>query len=180
MQYKKSTIKTQSFGADSRKLNVETIAPENKTHNLYPEIEPYNSGFLQVSDEHRIYFEECGNPQGKPVVFLHGGPGGGLDSLYRRFHNPEKYRIILFDQRGCGKSTPFASLNNNTTWDLVEDIEKLRNHCKVDKWQVFGGSWFQLLILRGSTLALAYSQTHPERVSELVLRGIFLLRKSEI
>ena len=140
---------------------------------LYPEIEPFNTGSLQVSGLHCIYYEESGNPEGKPVVFLHGGPGGGTDPKMRRFFDPEAYRIVLFDQRGCGKSTPFAELRENTTWDLVADIEKLRVHLGIERWQVFGGSW-------GSTLALAYAQTHPRRVSELVLRGIFLLRRAEL
>jgi proline iminopeptidase len=140
---------------------------------LYPEIEPYNTGMLQVSPLHRVYFEESGNPQGKPVVFLHGGPGGGTDPKQRRFFDPAAYRIVLFDQRGCGKSTPHAELRENTTWDLVADIEKLRAHLGIERWQVFGGSW-------GSTLALAYAETHPRRVTELVLRGIFLLRRSEL
>jgi proline iminopeptidase len=140
---------------------------------LYPPIEPYNTGKLRVSPVHEIYFEESGNPTGKPVIFLHGGPGGGSDPKQRRFFHPEKYRIVNFDQRGCGKSTPYASLEANTTWDLVADIEKIRQHLGIESWQVFGGSW-------GSTLALAYSQTHPERVTEIILRGIFLLRKQEI
>ena len=140
---------------------------------LYPAIEPFNSGFLEVGDGHRIYYEECGNPRGKPAVFLHGGPGGGCTPDMRRFWNPDVYRIVLFDQRGAGKSTPHASLDHNTTWDLVNDIEILRAALQIQKWQVFGGSW-------GSTLALAYSQSHPERVSELVLRGIFMVRKKEI
>jgi proline iminopeptidase len=140
---------------------------------LYPAIEPYNTGKLQVSPVHEIYFEESGNPSGKPVVFLHGGPGGGSDPKQRRFFHPAKYRIVNFDQRGCGKSTPYASLEGNTTWDLVADIEKIREHLGIERWQVFGGSW-------GSTLALAYSQTHPDHVTELILRGIFLLRKQEI
>ncbi len=145
---------------------------------LYPPVEAYNTGWLRVSlpDDkplHELYFEESGNPAGKPVVFLHGGPGGGSDPKQRRFFNPEKYRIVNFDQRGCGKSTPYASLEANTTWDLVADIEKLREHLGIVRWQVFGGSW-------GSTLALAYAQTYPEKVTELVLRGIFLLRKQEI
>jgi proline iminopeptidase len=139
----------------------------------YPPIEPYNTGRLKVSGVHEIYFEESGNPRGKPVVFLHGGPGGGSEPKQRRFFNPAKYRIVLFDQRGCGKSTPYASLEANTTWDLVADTEKLREHLGIDTWQVFGGSW-------GSTLALAYAETHPSRVTELVLRGIFLLRRKEI
>ena len=140
---------------------------------LYPPLEPYNTGRLAVSKIHEIYFEESGNPAGKPVVFLHGGPGGASEPKQRRFFNPAKYRIINFDQRGCGKSTPYASLEENTTWRLVEDIEKIREHLHIDRWQVFGGSW-------GSTLALAYSEAHPERVTEIILRGIFLLRKEEI
>ncbi len=140
---------------------------------LYPEISPYNSNFLKVDDLHEIYFEECGNPNGEPVVFLHGGPGGGLQDNYRRYFNPDKYRIILFDQRGCGKSRPFAELKNNTTWHLVADIEMLKNHLDIEKWSVFGGSW-------GSTLALSYSQTHPDSVAALFLRGIFMLRQKEL
>ncbi len=140
---------------------------------FYPPIEPYQTGRLKVGGAHEIYWEVSGNPKGKPVVFLHGGPGGGTEPRQRRFFDPARYRIVLFDQRGSGKSTPHASLEENTTWHLVEDIEALRTHLGIDKWQVFGGSW-------GSTLALAYAEKHPERVSELVLRGIFLLRKSEI
>jgi proline iminopeptidase len=140
---------------------------------LYPAIEPYNTFTLRVSAVHELYVEESGNPAGKPVVFLHGGPGGGSEPKQRRFFHAGKYRIVNFDQRGCGKSTPYASLEDNTTWDLVADIEKIREHLGIDRWQVFGGSW-------GSTLALAYSETHPDRVTELVLRGIFLLRKQEI
>ncbi|HLL52408.1 MAG TPA: prolyl aminopeptidase [Myxococcaceae bacterium] len=140
---------------------------------LYPPLEPYRQGRLRVSDVHELYFEESGNPNGKPVVFLHGGPGSGTDAKQRRFFDPSRYRIVLFDQRGCGKSTPFASLEQNTTWELVADIEKLREHLGIQKWQVFGGSW-------GSTLALAYAESHPDRVTELVLRGIFLVRKWEI
>jgi len=134
---------------------------------LYDPIEPYDQGHLRVSDIHQLYYEQCGNPQGKPVVFLHGGPGAGITEDYRRFFDPKAYRIVLFDQRGSGKSTPHASLENNTTWDLVADIERLREHCGVEQWLVFGGSW-------GSTLALAYAETHPDRVTGLVLRGIFL------
>lgn len=122
---------------------------------------------------HELYYEQCGNPNGKPVVFLHGGPGGGVSPDYRRYFNPKHYRIVLFDQRGAGKSTPHASLEENTTWDLVADIERLRESLGVERWQVFGGSW-------GSTLALAYAETHPDRVTELVLRGIFLCRPKEI
>jgi len=140
---------------------------------LYPPIEPFNTGFLDVSPLHRLYFEECGNPKGKPVVFLHGGPGAGCNATVRRFFDPQRYRIVLFDQRGCGRSKPHASLEDNTTWHLVADIEQLRVHLRIECWQVFGGSW-------GSTLALAYAQTHPDRVTELVLRGIFLLRRSEL
>jgi len=140
---------------------------------LYPVIEPYDAGRLKVSPVHELYYEQCGNPTGKPVVFLHGGPGGGVSSDYRRYFNPERYRIVLFDQRGSGKSTPHASLEENTTWDLVADIERLRESLGIERWQVFGGSW-------GSTLALAYAETHPDRVTELVLRGIFLCRPKEI
>ncbi|GMU43302.1 MAG: prolyl aminopeptidase [Xanthomonadales bacterium] len=140
---------------------------------LYPEIEPYASGMLPVGDGHEIHYEQCGNPAGKPVVFLHGGPGAGCSPKARRFFNPDKYRIVLFDQRGCGRSLPHACLEANTTWHLVADIEKLRLALGIERWQVFGGSW-------GSTLALAYAQTHPQRVTELVLRGIFMLRRWEL
>lgn len=145
---------------------------------FYPEVEPYDSGLLDVGDGQQLYWETSGNPEGKPAVFLHGGPGGGTNPTQRRLFDPEKYRIVLFDQRGCGKSLPHASepeadLSANTTWHLVADIEKLREHLGVERWMVFGGSW-------GSTLALAYAQTHPERVSELVLRGIFTLRPVEL
>lgn len=140
---------------------------------FFPPIEPFNSGFLKVSDIHNIYFEEVGNPNGKPVVFLHGGPGGGISPDHRRYFDPKIYRIILFDQRGSGKSTPCAELRENDTWSLIKDIETLRGKFKFEKWMVFGGSW-------GSTLALAYAITHPTRISELVLRGIFLCRPSEI
>jgi len=140
---------------------------------LYPTIEPLRAGRLAVPSGHELYFEECGNPTGKPVVFLHGGPGGGTTPNQRRFFDPTRYRIVLFDQRGCGRSTPHASLDANTTWDLVADIERLRERLEIERWQTFGGSW-------GSALALAYAQRHPERVTELVLRGIFLIRKREI
>ncbi len=140
---------------------------------LFPEIDPFNTGFLKVSDIHNIYFEEVGNPQGKPVVFIHGGPGGGITPDYRRFFNPSKWRVILFDQRGCGKSEPFAELKENTTWDLVADIEKIRTHLDIKSWSVFGGSW-------GSTLALAYGQKHPSSVDSFFLRGIFMLRPKEL
>lgn len=145
--------------------------PSRRT--LYPEIEPFDSGTFAVDDRHTLYFEQCGNPDGKPVVLLHGGPGGGCNAKMRRFHDPARYRIVLFDQRGSGRSTPTADLVDNTTWDLVADIEQLRERLGIDRWQVFGGSW-------GSTLALAYAETHPLRVSELVLRGIFMLRRWEL
>jgi proline iminopeptidase len=140
---------------------------------LYPDIEPYDSGFLQVSPLHRIYYEQCGNPAGKPVVFLHGGPGAGCNAKSRRFFDPARYRIVLFDQRGCGRSTPHAELTDNTTWRLVDDIERIREHLRIARWQVFGGSW-------GSTLALAYAEAHPHKVTELILRGIFMLRRWEL
>ena len=140
---------------------------------LYPDIAPYQTGSLQVDGRHTLYWEQCGNPEGKPVVVLHGGPGAGCSDNMRRFHDPAKYRIVLFDQRGAGRSTPHADLTDNTTWDLVADIERLREHLGIERWQVFGGSW-------GSTLALAYAETHPQRVTELVLRGIFLFRQSEV
>lgn len=140
---------------------------------LYPEIEPYDHGTLAVSERHALYYEQCGNPLGKPVVLLHGGPGAGCSPKMRRFHDPTRYRIVLFDQRGSGRSVPHAELAENTTWDLVADMERLRLHLGIARWQVFGGSW-------GSTLALAYAQTHPERVTELVLRGIFMLRRWEL
>lgn len=140
---------------------------------MYPPIEPFREGRLKVSGGHELHFEESGHPEGKPVVFLHGGPGGGSEPKHRRFFHPGRYRIVIFDQRGCGKSTPHASLEHNTTWDLVADIERLREHLGIARWQVFGGSW-------GSTLALAYAEKHPEAVTELVLRGIFLVRRREI
>jgi proline iminopeptidase len=140
---------------------------------LYPELEPYDSGFIAVDARHRLYYEQCGNPDGKPVVLLHGGPGAGCGARMRRFHDPARYRIVLFDQRGAGRSTPHADLVDNTTWDLVADMEKLRRHLTIERWQVFGGSW-------GSTLALAYAEAHPRQVSELVLRGIFMLRRWEL
>ncbi len=139
----------------------------------FPEIEPFQSWFMDTGDGHRLYVEQSGNPEGKPVVFLHGGPGGGTNPGQRRLFDPDAYHIILFDQRGCGRSTPHASVEHNTTWLLVEDIERIRESLDIDRWQVFGGSW-------GSTLALAYAETHPERVSELVLRGIFMLRPYEL
>ncbi len=140
---------------------------------LYPPIEPYKSGQLDVGDEHKLYWELCGNPDGKPVVFLHGGPGAGANPNHRRQFDPERYNILVFDQRGCGRSTPHAHLEANTTWHLVDDIERLRELAGVDKWMVFGGSW-------GSTLALTYAETHPQRVTELVLRGIFTFEQYEL
>jgi proline iminopeptidase len=140
---------------------------------LYPPLEPYRSGWLRVSPVHEIHWEECGNPRGKPAVFLHGGPGCGASPGARQFFDPARYRIVVFDQRGCGRSRPHGSLEDNTTGHLVEDMELLRRHLRIGQWLVFGGSW-------GSTLALSYAQAHPQRVSELVLRGIFLLRRSEI
>ena len=140
---------------------------------LYPPIEPFRTGVLETGDGHSIYWELCGNPDGKPAVFLHGGPGAGCSPEHRRLFDPERYCVLLFDQRGCGRSRPHASLEHNTTWDLVADIERLRSLAGFDRWLVFGGSW-------GSTLALAYAQTHPAHVSELVLRGIFTLRRAEL
>jgi len=139
----------------------------------YPPIEPNRTGFLTVGPIHKIYWEESGNPKGLPVIFLHGGPGSGTEPSHRRFFDPNRYRIILMDQRGCGQSTPHSNLTDNTTWHLVDDIEKLRHHLHIDKWVVFGGSW-------GSTLSLAYAETHPTSVLALILRGIFLCRKKEL
>lgn len=140
---------------------------------LHPTVEPFDQGYLDVGSGHAIYFEQVGRPDGAPIVFLHGGPGGGGDTNARRFFDPSRHRVVLFDQRGCGRSKPLASLEDNTTWDLVADIERIREHLDIPRWLVFGGSW-------GSTLALSYAQTHPEPCSGLVLRGIFLLRRSEL
>ena len=140
---------------------------------LYPPVEPYESGYLEVGDGHRLYWEVCGNPNGKPAVFLHGGPGGGCTHDHRRFFDPERYSVLLFDQRGCGRSTPHASLEANTTWHLVADVERLRAMRGAERWLVFGGSW-------GATLALAYAESFPERVSALVLRGVFTVRRAEL
>lgn len=145
----------------------------NELRTLYPEIECYRSDFLSVSNIHSIYWEESGNPNGQPIIYLHGGPGGATSPQNRSYFNPEYYRIILMDQRGCGKSTPHASLEHNTTWDLVEDMEKLRHHLNIGEWILFGGSW-------GSTLALTYAIMHPLQVNALILRGIFLCRKKEL
>ncbi|HCV78299.1 MAG TPA: prolyl aminopeptidase, partial [Pseudomonas sp.] len=141
--------------------------------NLYPEIKPYARHELAVEAPHVLYVDESGSPDGLPVLFIHGGPGSGCDRLSRRFFDPNLYRIVTFDQRGCGRSTPYASLENNTTWHLVEDIERLREHLGIEQWVLFGGSW-------GSTLALAYAQRHPERVKAMVLRGIFLCRPVDL
>lgn len=140
---------------------------------LYPDIEPFASHRLPVGDLHELYLEECGNPEGIPALFLHGGPGAGCEPYHRRFFDPQRYRLVLFDQRGCGRSRPHAELTDNTTWHLVADIEAIREHLGIDRWLVFGGSW-------GSTLALAYAETHPGRVLGLILRGIFLCRDREI
>jgi proline iminopeptidase len=140
---------------------------------LYPPIEPFKSERLRVSEMHELHLEQSGRPDGQPAIFVHGGPGAGTTPRHRQFFDPETYRIVLFDQRGCGQSTPHAMLEQNTTWDLVEDMEKIRVHLGVERWVVFGGSW-------GSTLALAYAEAHPDRVTALVLRGIFLLRPHEI
>lgn len=148
-------------------------AMSSKLRDLYPELEPFDKEFLKVSDIHSIYVEQSGNKTGKPVIFVHGGPGGGTSPRDRRFFDPDVYRIILFDQRGSGKSTPAAELKENTTWDLVSDMERIRKHYNIDKWVVFGGSW-------GSTLSLTYAETHPDRVKALVLRGIFTLRRREL
>lgn len=145
----------------------------HKRIGLYPSIAPYRQGRLRVSDLHELYYEEAGNPKGQPVLTVHGGPGGGSSPTMRRYHDPEHYRIILFDQRGCGRSTPHAELNENTTWHLVDDIERLRTHLGIEKWHLFGGSW-------GSTLSLTYAQRYPERVLSMVLRGIFLMRNREV
>ncbi|MCA9841525.1 MAG: prolyl aminopeptidase [Cyanobacteria bacterium HKST-UBA03] len=154
-------------------VNLQVPTPPSQRLGLYPSIEPYQTHHVRVSSVHTLYVEEVGNPNGLPVVFLHGGPGGGISADHRRQFDPDLYRIILFDQRGSGKSTPHASLQDNTTWDLVADIEQLRKQLHIDQWLVFGGSW-------GSTLALAYAQTHPASVSGLILRGIFLCRPDEI
>lgn len=140
---------------------------------LFPPIEPYATHRLKVSDLHEIYVVESGNPRGKPAIAIHGGPGAGMNPTMMRFHDPEAYRLIVFDQRGCGRSTPYAELRENTTWDLVADMERIRTHLGIERWQLLGGSW-------GSTLALAYAETHPERVSELILRGIFTVQRSEL
>ncbi|MFJ6023751.1 prolyl aminopeptidase [Brevundimonas sp. NPDC092305] len=148
-------------------------APDAPRRELYPEIEPFAHGMMPTEGEHQIYYEECGNPQGTPVLVVHGGPGGAVNPGMRRYFDPAKYRIVLFDQRGCGNSTPNASLDENTTWRLIEDMERLRERLGIDRWVVFGGSW-------GSTLSMAYAIKHPDRVGALILRGIFLLTRHEL
>jgi proline iminopeptidase len=169
----KSAAKKNSRPAAPTPAKRKPATRSQRYRTLYPSVKAYRTGFLRVSEIHEIYYEESGNPRGKPAVFVHGGPGGGTDPKMRCFFDPKRYRIILFDQRGCGKSRPHASLVDNTTWHLVEDMEKLREHLGIERWLIFGGSW-------GSTLALAYAQTHPQRVTELVLRGIFMLRRWEL
>ena len=149
------------------------VSGSHHRRGLFPENDPFASGYLSTGGPHEVFYEECGNPHGKPCVILHGGPGGAINPTMRRFFDPAKWRMALFDQRGCGKSRPNASLDDNTTWSLIEDIERLREHLGVEKWCVFGGSW-------GSTLALAYAIKHPERVESLVLRGVFLLTRREL
>jgi len=168
----RSKASPKSAGS-ARSKAAASASPSASASALYPAIQPFQSAHLRVSALHELYYEQSGNPQGQPAVFLHGGPGAATDPSMRRFFDPERYRIVLFDQRGCGASRPHAELRENTTWDLVADIEALRVHLGLDRWLVFGGSW-------GSTLALAYAQRHPERVTALVLRGIFLLRRSEL
>jgi proline iminopeptidase len=140
---------------------------------LYPTVDPFSAEIIDTGDGHHIYIEQCGNPQGRPVVVVHGGPGGGCSPIMRRYFNPEQYHIILFDQRGCGRSKPQASVTNNTTWHLVQDMEAMRQRLGLEKWALFGGSW-------GATLALIYAQTHPERVSHLILRGVFTMTQNEL
>ena len=149
------------------------LSQKSAVAQLYPSIEPFDQRIMDVGDDHRIYVEQCGNPNGLPVVVLHGGPGGGCSPAMRRYFNPDIYRIILFDQRGCGRSRPHASVQNNTTWHLVRDIEQIRSTLGIDSWIVFGGSW-------GATLSLIYAQEHPDRVAALVLRGVFLMRQVEL
>ncbi|KAN0065648.1 hypothetical protein ACQY0O_000778 [Thecaphora frezii] len=176
MSFSSSALKLGSQAADVIDYTPQARSlsgPQLTLRKLYPAIEPYESGHCQVDARHSLYYEWSGNPNGYPVVFLHGGPGGGVSGDDRRWFDPAHYRILTFDQRGAGKSTPHADLVDNTTWDLVADIERLRSKFGVEKWHVFGGSW-------GSTLSLAYAQTHPERASALILRGIFTLRRSEL
>jgi proline iminopeptidase len=169
----KSAAKRPNVRTKTRPARSRGSVTTAHLRSLYPPIEPYASGHLEVGSGHRIYYEQCGNPSGTPALFVHGGPGAGAGAKARQFFDPESYRIVLHDQRGCGRSQPHASLEDNTTWHLIDDIERLREHLGIERWLVFGGSW-------GSTLALAYAERHPERVSALVLRGIFMLRRSEI
>ena len=150
-----------------------TAGQKNASAALYPAIEPYDARMLGVGDGHRVYVEQCGNPEGLPVVVLHGGPGGGCSAGMRRYFDPRQYRVVLFDQRGCGRSTPHAEVAANTTWHLVADIERIRTTLGIDRWIVFGGSW-------GATLALLYAQTHADRAAHLVLRGVFLMMRAEL
>jgi proline iminopeptidase len=166
-------VRPAKRAVSKRTVARRTVTATGRSGTLYPAIRPFHTAYLRVSPLHELYYEQSGNPKGKPVVFLHGGPGGGTEPTMRRFFDPRGYRIVLFDQRGCGASRPHAELRDNSTWDLVGDIEALRTHLGLERWMVFGGSW-------GSTLALAYAQSYPERVTELVLRGIFLLRRSEL
>ncbi|MEL7115844.1 MAG: prolyl aminopeptidase [Pseudomonadota bacterium] len=153
---------------------MDKVADRRKSApHLYPPIDPFDQRMMDVGDGHRIYVEQCGNPKGLPVVVLHGGPGGGCSPAMRRYFDPNVYRIVLFDQRGCGRSRPHASITNNTTWDLVADIERIRSTLGIDKWLVFGGSW-------GATLSLIYAQTHPDRAAYLILRGVFLATQAEL
>jgi proline iminopeptidase len=153
---------------------METSSTQKRAfQHLYPLIDPFDQRMLDVGDGHRIYVEQCGNPQGAPVVVLHGGPGGGCSPTMRRYFDPATYRIILFDQRGCGRSRPHASVTDNTTWHLIADIEKIRERLGIERWAVFGGSW-------GATLAIAYAETHPDRAAYLALRGVFLMTRSEL
>ncbi|MDB5443837.1 MAG: proline iminopeptidase [Phenylobacterium sp.] len=156
-----------------RSTPAPVVSAQGSRRGLFAENEPFATGWLPTDGPHEIYYEECGRPDGKPCVILHGGPGGAINPTMRRFFDPHRWRMALFDQRGCGKSRPNASLQDNTTWALIEDIERLREHLGVEKWCVFGGSW-------GSTLALAYAITHPDRVESLVLRGVFLLTEREL
>lgn len=156
-----------------RNTPAPVVSAQGARRALFPENEPFATGWLATGGAHEIYYEECGRPDGKPCVILHGGPGGAINPTMRRFFDPSKWRMALFDQRGCGRSRPNASLQDNTTWALIEDIERLREHLGIEKWTVFGGSW-------GSTLALAYAITHPERVDGIILRGVFLLTEREL
>lgn len=149
------------------------MAEKKELTPLFEPFDAYDTGFLEVGDGHVVYYEQSGNPNGKPAIFVHGGPGGATSPEDRRFFDPKIYRVVLFDERGCGKSTPHAKLENNTTWDLVADMEKIREKLGIEKWLVFGGSW-------GSTLSLSYAVTHPDKVTEIVLRGIFLIRRKEL